>query len=179
MKKLYTYNHKNITTCNDFQIKFKSYLDYLKSEFNNRELHNLFLSKQDFEIQDVTTFRNDFTIFFNIWLHRTFSITISSINELDQLLKKIQTTDSKFDEVFSYFNFYKKLEDRTLYVYDITLQDTERTLLEIIADTKATLQLDTSGKTFSQSILNQLIERKFIFIEDNKIYLTFKAKYAI
>ncbi|WP_439478857.1 hypothetical protein [Chryseobacterium aquaticum] len=124
MKKLYTNNHANITTCDDFEIKFKDYLNYIK--FSNPILFNSFTNNLDFKIQDFKIFKAEFNSFFEFWLKETFNYHLSfNIKNIDSFITTYRTIDEKFSELFANYNFYKKLNSAIdeFYIYDITTDE--------------------------------------------------------
>lgn len=125
MKKLFTENHKNIMTCDDFEIKFKDYLDYIK-EVNN-DLYNQFARNIDFSIKNIYDFKKEFNVFFEIWLRKIYDYDLVFSEEnlvffIDSFIIKLKTTDIGFSELFANFNFYKKINSAVdiFFVYDIT-----------------------------------------------------------
>jgi hypothetical protein len=111
----------HITTCSDFEIKFKDYLNFLKS--NNHSLFNLLISNKDFKVNDIDIFRKEFNFFFKYWLIKYFKYKYSFESEyIDNFVSMYKTTGEKFDELFANYNFYKKINSAIdeLYIYDIS-----------------------------------------------------------
>lgn len=165
MRKLYTYNHKNSTTCNDFEVKFDSYLDFIKNK--NLALFNLFNSNSDFKISDITEFKEEYQSFFDSWLKFIFD---SKINDIESLRNNIKTTDLNFDEFFAYYNFYKKItaEDcEEMFVYDITL----------LSEEKEFLRLFMMGEKVNadDSICKALVQKEYLAINQGRITPEFKT----
>ena len=165
MRKLYTYNHKNLTVHNDFEIKFESYLNYLKG--NDIELYNSFMGSNDFKIDNLHIFKIQFEEFLDNWLNLVFNFRIETI---EKLRNEIETVDDNFDEFFAYYNFHKKMtskECNELSIYDITLSNEEKELLR-----KVFLH-----ETINQGsdILGGLIKRSYISIKEGKILPEFKT----
>ncbi len=124
MKKLYTYNHKNITTCANFDVKFKCYLEYIKK--TNISLYNLFVDNIDFEIQDVNEFKNEFNAFFETWLKEVYNYNLVFNREnIDFFVDNFSTIDDRYNELFANYNFYKKinLAEVAFFIYDITVDE--------------------------------------------------------
>lgn len=124
MKKLYTHNHANITTCDDFEIKFKDYLNDIKC--NNPTLFNLFTNNVDFKIQDIKTYKSEFNSFFETWLKETFNYNLNfDINNINSFIDESRNINERFDELFANYNFYKRLNSAVdeFYIYDITVDE--------------------------------------------------------
>ncbi|PBI90179.1 hypothetical protein BSF41_18500 [Flavobacterium sp. ACN2] len=140
MKKLFTENHKNIMTCNDFEIKFKDYLKYI--EMKNPNLYNLFIKNIDFSIQNVNDFKKEFNVFFELWLKEVYGYSLV-FNEknvtqfMDSFIVEFKMTDIGFSELFSNFNFYKKVNSAkdVFFIYDIS-QNEDIKYNEIIKNNK-------------------------------------------
>lgn len=140
MKKLFTDNHKNIMTCNDFELKFKDYLKYI--EIENPNLYKLFIGNVDFSIQNINDFKKEFNVFFELWLKKVYNYNLV-FNEknvrffMDSFITKFKMTEIGFSELFSNFNFYKKVNSAkdVFFVYDIS-RDEEIKYNEIIKNNK-------------------------------------------
>jgi len=133
MKKLYTNNHANITTCDDFEIKFKDYLNYIKC--SNHVLFNSLINELDFKIEDVEAFKTEFNSFFEPWLKQGFNYNLKFDMENIGSFITTKTMDERFSELFANYNFYKKISSATeeFYIYDITM-DEEIKYKKIIRD---------------------------------------------
>lgn len=121
MNKLYTINHKNFTTCYDFDVKFKDFLSHLVSV--NVSSYTKFAGNCDFKIDNLVEFKEVFSSFFRKWLIEFFSFKAAyDIQNIDSFISERKTTDHRFDELFANYNFLKKLDSATdaFYVYDIT-----------------------------------------------------------
>lgn len=117
MKKLYTYDNKQITVCSEFEIKFKDFLEYLKEKDN--DFYVSLSTNLDFNIKIKKLVKN-FSSFFQKWLKNNFNQTLS-IDNLENIFNEIKMTELKYDEFFSYYNFYKKIintEEKLLHFYD-------------------------------------------------------------
>ncbi|UTX48818.1 hypothetical protein [Chryseobacterium sp. MA9] len=119
MKKLYTYDNKRITVCNDFELKFKSFLSFIKKD--DEKIYLLLINSSDFNINREVLLEK-FQGFFENWLKDHFALNQPlSINSLEIIFNEIKMTDNRYEEFFSYYNFYKKLfdsKDMNLFFYD-------------------------------------------------------------
>lgn len=119
MKKLYTYDNKRITVCNDFELKFKDFFYYIKNK--DEKTYLLLSSNSDFNVSRKILLEK-FKDFFENWLKENFELKQSlSLNSLENIFNNIKMTDNNYEEFFSYYNFYKKLiesKDPTLFFYD-------------------------------------------------------------
>lgn len=127
MKKLYTYNHTNVTTCSDFEIKFQDYLNYIA--FRNPILFRLLKSDSNFKIQNLEVFRTEFDDFFESWLREIFNYESKfDLENISDFISTFKTTDAGFSELFANYNLYKKINSATdtFYFYDITIDEEEK-----------------------------------------------------
>lgn len=185
MKKFYTYNHKNITTCTEFEVKFKDYLAFIR--FSDSKLYELLIGDHDFSVS-ITETKNNFNAFFKEWLDkRRLYLGILNITNLDSLLKSIRTTDSDFGELFAYAIFFKRLNEQSdfemLYFYDVSLRNKlEAIILEKALNAIRPLNVELLARELNESSLNtcinSLVQRHFIQIKDEEIQVNFKAKHA-
>jgi hypothetical protein len=119
MKKIYTFDNKQLTFCNEFEIKFQDFLEYLKDR--NNELYNLLTTNSDFNIK-IESFLKNFNPFFQNWLKINYKFNDNlSIDNLETLFNKTRMTEINYSEFFSYYNLYMKIANKNndlLYFYD-------------------------------------------------------------
>lgn len=180
MKKLYTFNHQTVTTCNDFNNKFRDFLSFLKEK--EHRLYALLNNYLDFNLKRHE-FEEEFDYFFEYWLKQNFQFHEKLVlHSLDALLKSVKTTDDNFDELFAYTNLYKKLKMESteiIYFYDITLKnEEEENVMTVIRNSEKPINT-SSFLSSSEKILSSLTERGFLKINNERIYFTFKTKYCI
>lgn len=180
MNKLYTNSLERIATCHEFEEKFKSYLAFLKA--NDLGLYCSLISQKDFKIMYYDKFKEDFHSFFENWIQDTFSNKfLLNMANLEVLINELSKTDSIYDEVFSYHNLYKRINDEAhekLYILDITLSRRQKEIVKKLND-KQEVSFSSLQKEFDSADLHWLKEKKFIEIDNGIAKPTFKARHAI
>lgn len=185
MKKIYTGNHRHVTTCSDFEVKFKDYLNF--TLLNDKSLHDLLIDYIDLELERSSV-RSSFNAFFGVWLQeRKLHSGSLDISSLDLIFNNSRTTDCDFDVLFAYSNFFKRLNDQEafdiLYFYDVTLINAdEEVIVEKILNAGTSMKIDAlfEGSNYATFIkcVNSLKSRNFIQVREDEVYLNFKTKYV-